>query len=442
MLHCSNRYGKLRYVEGHAPVKAYIEGGVPPHGSIRVSGAKNSATRLLSAALLTDDVVQLGNFPTKLVDVGHKIDFIRSIGADIDVDDLDDSIKISAGDYGARSTDNYDVPIRTTYLLVAGQLLRTGHAKVPYPGGCKIGARGYDMHIMVWKTLGCEVEELPDYISVKARKFVGARIDFPISTVGGTENALICSAVAEGTTEIFNAYITPEVYDLIKLLRQMGASIEVIGNSHIIVNGKSALSGARMNVMPDRIEALTWIVLAIVLRGKILVEGVSFKDLESSMLYLQASGIDLLTNRNSAYVHSDVMPEGVQPFEVPCGTHPGVISDMQPFFVFLALAASGTSRIFDYRYPERIGYVQELAKFCPPGSLHAEFGKITVKGPVRFHAAEAQSTDLRGSMALIMAALAAEGSSVIHDAHMALRGYNDLAHKLKTLGMNIRIDED
>src|SRR5690606_2057640 len=160
----------------------------------------------------------------------------------------------------------------TTYLLAAGQLLHCGEAKIPYPGGCKIGARGYDLHIMVWKNLGCDVIEKNDHISIKG-SLQGGSIDFPISTDGGTENALICASIATGTTEIRNAYITPEVVDLISMLRQRGASIESDGNSLIRVSGASgALKGASHSEISDRIGALTWIIFGIIRGGEILVE--------------------------------------------------------------------------------------------------------------------------------------------------------------------------
>ncbi|MBX9615185.1 MAG: UDP-N-acetylglucosamine 1-carboxyvinyltransferase [Caulobacteraceae bacterium] len=423
-------------------MRAIIQGGVRPGGTVEVSGAKNSATRLLAAALLTNGTVELTNFPTQLVDVGHKANFVRACGGQVQFDDVANAVTINASDYQCTELDDFDYPIRTTYLLAAGQILRSGIAKIPYPGGCKIGSRGYDLHIMVWERLGCVVEEKPDYIEIRADGgFRGAEIRFPISTVGGTENALLCAAIANGRTEIVNAYITPEIEDLIDLLGRMGAQIEVSGTSHVTVTGRPDLSGTRMAVMPDRIEALTWITYAAMSGGSLLIKNVPFKSMQSPLLYIEAAGIDLLKNADSIYVHPDCIRGGViQPFEVPCGAHPGVISDMQPFYTMLGLVATGVSRVIDYRYPERVGYVKELARFCPENALKAEIGKITIQGPNRFHAAEATSTDLRGSMALILAALCADGRSVVNDAHMALRGYNGLAAKLAAVGAHMTLE--
>jgi UDP-N-acetylglucosamine 1-carboxyvinyltransferase len=296
----------------------------------------------------------------------------------------------------------------------------------------------------VWECLGAVVTERADHIEIAAPDgFIGSVIDFPITTVGGTENALLCSAVATGRTEIFNAYITPEIEDLIALLRRMGATIEVFGTSHIVVEGRAGkLSGARMSVMTDRIEALTWIVYAIISKGSLTVDGVPFDAMTVPLLHLEHAGIDLYRNSTSVHINPGCLRSGhVQPFELACGTHPGVISDMQAFFVMLGLVAAGKSRVHDYRHPDRIGFVSELAKLVKGDNLSAERGKISVNGPVEFVSGVANSTDLRGSMAVVMAALCADGQSVIRDVQMALRGYNDLEGKLRRLGARISVLE-
>ena len=429
---------------------AIVRGGQPPVGHVRVSGAKNSATRLLAASLLSDEAVELLNFPTQLVDVLHKIRFCRKIGADINIDDRQERVVVRANRLQAQDLgrSDLDVPIRTTYLLAAPQILRSGRARIPYPGGCPIGGgaaggRGYDLHMMVWRALGCDVVERDDHIEISGQ-FVGGRIDFPITTVGGTENALICASVASGETEITNAYVTPEVDDLIALLRQMGADIELVGSSRIIVGGQGrALGGAKKSVMADRIEALTWIIYAALAGGSVTVEGVPFDAMTVPLLHLRHAGVDILCNSTSAHVAPHcIAPGGLQPFELACGAHPGIISDMQAFYVLLAVAGAGTSRIYDYRYPERIAFIGELAKLVEGDVLSAERGKITVRGPARFRPGRAGSTDLRGSMAVVIAALCADGNSVVENVHMALRGYNNLPGKLAGLGVTIDVLSD
>ena len=431
---------------------AIIDGGVAPRGRVSVSGAKNSATRVLAASLLSDETVVLRNFPTQLVDVGHKVGFCQKLGSEIEIDTAAETATITSRELRSKvlSRNDFDVPIRTTYLLAAAQVLRSGIARIPYPGGCPIGGgsgggRGYDQHILVWKALGGNVTEKDDHIEIESSQgFKGGEIRFTISTVGGTENALISSSIAKGRTEIFNAYITPEVEDLIRFLRRMGADIEVSGTSHIIVEGKNGpLGGTHMSIMSDRIEALTWLVYAVISGGELTIDNVPFESMEVPLLHLQHAGIDFFRNSNSIHVTPKCLTSGtVQPFDLSCGAHPGIISDMQSFYVILGLMGAGTSRIYDYRYPERIAFVSELAKLVNGDKMTAEPGKIVVNGPASFKPGVADSTDLRGSMAVVMAALCADGRSVINNVHMALRGYNNLAEKLTSVGSRIEIHQD
>ena len=414
-----------------------------PNGIIRVSGAKNSATRLMAAALLTQERVHLDNFPTELVDVKVKGGFLSATGISVATDSKRETIEICANEMDVDKLDHYHYPIRTTYLLVAGQLLRKGEARIPYPEGCKIGNRKYDLHVMVWEKMGCRVEELDDHIHI-CGNLTGAEIAFPFPTVGGTENVLLCSSIAKGTSTIRNAYISPEVNDLIRLLSLMGAEIQVLGNSQIRVKGKESLRGASYRIMPDRIEALTWIVYAVLSRGTILIEDVPFDTMEVPLIHLQEAGIDLFKNSSSVYISPGCLQNRtIQPFELACGTHPGIISDMQPFYVLLGLKADGRSRIIDYRYPGRTMYLTELAKMCPPGSLEwSPTGEIITKGPANMRGSAVDSTDLRGSMAVLIAGLLAKGTTTVGNVDMALRGYNKLVDKLSKLGIQYRMYDD
>jgi len=424
-------------------MKAIINGGNIPKGSVKVSGAKNSATRLLAAACLSDEEVILENFPTNLVDAKYKINFLENIGAKINVNEDIESLTINSNLLECKELQDYNYPIRTTYLLVASQIKKSGRAIIPYPGGCKIGNRGYDLHIMVWEQLGCKVYEKEEYILIEGEKFIGNTINFPISTVGGTENALMCASIADGKTEIINAYITPEIEDLIDFLVRLGAKIKVNGKSHISIEGVDYLKGTIKTVMYDRIEALTWLVYAAMTKGEILIENVPFNSMEVALIHIKESGIDYLQNKNSIYFSPICLNNNqIEPFEVSCGAHPGIISDMQPFYTLLGLQAKGRSLVFDYRYPERIGYVKELQKFYKEPALEAELGVITVHGLKETKPAEVNSTDLRGSIALVLTALCIEGESIVNNVEMALRGFNNLDKKLEALGISIKIIED
>ena len=418
------------------PTRLGLRGPQKPRGEVTVSGAKNAATRLMCAAMLTDEPVTLTNFPTSLVDVGHKARFMRQLGIDVQFDETLNSIHIAAQAIDPASIDSYAYPIRTTYLLAAGQLAKLGEAVIPYPGGCHLGERKHDQHIMVWEKFGCSVSEKADHIAISG-KLKGARIDFPISTVGGTENALLCAAVANGDTEIHNAYVTPEVENLIDLLRLMGAEISMAGMSRIHIRGGRALRGASIEVIPDRIEAITWMVWAAISGGSVTVRQVPFDLMEIPLIHLRKAGIDFLASSHAVSVTPDCLQGGaIQPFEAACGTHPGIISDMQPFYVLLALHAEGRSKVYDYRYPERTAYLAELSKFYP-GRLQWVRGEVTASGPGKPRGAAVVSTDLRGSMAMLMAASVALGDSSVDKAFMALRGYDRLLDKMVSLGMSV-----
>lgn len=420
-------------------VTAIIEGGQVPYGKIKVSGAKNAATKLLAAALISDEKTSLINFPTSLVDVQHKIEFIKQNGGVINVNENEEVIDIDPENLICRELDNYDFCFRTSYLLVPGMIKHSGIAKIPYPNGCKIGNRGYDLHIMIWEKMGAVVNEKSNYIEVSAPNgFRPCEISFPISTIGGTENALISASIIEGLTRIYNAYISPEVQNLINFLRTMGVQIVVIGNSYIEVHGNRYLRGSLFQVMPDRIEALTWLIYSVLSRGTVTIEDVPFESMSIPLTHIKETGIDFYQNSNNIYISPECLKNGgIQPFEIACGTHPGIISDMQPFFTLLGLHAKGISRIYDYRYPERIQYCSELERIYND-CISFKNGEIITTCKNNPVGNIVNSTDLRGSMAVIIGALLAKGRSEVHQAEMALRGYNDLPGKLKQIGIHIQ----
>ncbi|WP_229793778.1 UDP-N-acetylglucosamine 1-carboxyvinyltransferase [Salinimicrobium marinum] len=424
---------------------AIIKGKQIPRGKVKVSGAKNAATKLLAAALISDEKVKLENFPTELVDAQYKFQFINDYGGFLNIDRKLETIEIESNNLKDIVLDDYNYHFRTTYLLVAGFIKKKGIARIPYPGGCKIGTRGYDLHIMVWEKMGATVEEKEGYIEVTAPNgLTPTEIDFPISTIGGTESALICASIAFGKTIIRNAYISPEVENLIDFLKTMGVKIQVVGNSYIEVIGKEYLQGSIFRVMPDRIEAITWIVYGILSGGDITVEDVPFDSMKIPLIHLYEAGIDFYKNSKNVHITPDCLQNGIiQPFELATGTHPGIISDMQPFYVLLGLHADGISRIYDYRYPERIKYCEELSKFYSE-QIKWEKGSISTYGRhmVTPKKATVISTDLRGSMALVIAALLSDGTSIISNVEMALRGYNKLEEKLQQLGVNILIKKN
>lgn len=408
-------------------------------GTVTISGAKNSATKILAASLLSDKEVVLQNFPEQLEDVKEKMDILKDLGAIINCND--GNVNISINKLSGNNI-RKDCGIRTTYLLAPIQLHREGRSKIPYPGGCKIGDRKYDLHIMVWEKMGCLVDEKDDYIEIKCKKnkLYGARIDFPFPTIGGTENALMCAVLAEGETVIHNAYVSPEVEDLIVFLKSMGAEIRLHGNSCIIIQGVKSLNGTSHRIIPDRIEALTWMIACVLTEGRLMIKNVPFDFMEVPLIHLKHIGLDYFRNSDSLFIDTKNVKCYINPFEVACGTYPGVITDMQPFFSVLATQATGTSRIIDYRYPERFGYLAELKKMgCKYITSH---GEAVIYGKANFVGARVRALDLRGGASILLAALIAEGETEIENYKMILRGYNGLFQKLKDLSISYCLCND
>lgn len=412
-----------------------------PDGEVRVSGAKNSATRLITAALLSDQKSVINNFPTTIVDANHKISFITANGGKTKLDHDRKIFTIDPKNFKVDPANGLDLPVRTTYLLAAGQLLRGNSAIIPMPGGCNIGERKIDLHLMLWEKLGLKITEKADYLLLEADELIGAHIDFPFPTIGGTENAILCGCIAKGVTKITNAYLSPEVMDMVNMLKNMGAKIETTGNSYIEIEGGVPLSGASYSVMPDRIEALTWLIYGVLSRGSIKISNVPFEDMVVPLTHIRNCGIDFYRNSDSIFINPRCYPEGVQPFQLACGTHPGVISDMQPFYTLLALKAKGKSMIVDYRYPERVTYLEELQKCLPEEVIRFnKNGYIYIDGAEAITGNELISTDLRGSMAMILFALTSEQKIVVRDIKKALRGYDDFFKKLKGLGVETTVE--
>jgi UDP-N-acetylglucosamine 1-carboxyvinyltransferase len=415
-----------------------IDGPRIASGTIRISGAKNSAICLIAAALLTDEEVHITNFPSTLEDIKNKLRLMEQLGVAYDL--LPDEVVISAGTI-ANTLCDYNSAIRTTYLLAAGQLHRNGVARIPYPGGCPIGDRKYDLHLKLWEMMGCRVSEEESYIQLECDRLVGCDIHFPLPTIGGTENALLCGAVAEGTTHIRNSYISPEVLDLVQMLTSMGARISVEGTTFIEIEGVRRLSATSHRVIPDRLEAVSWIITAAVTGGTIKLLDVPFEFIEVPLIHLRYIGVDFRREGDVLHVNADGgRRRRLDPFVISCGVYPGVVTDVQPFFTVLATQADGHSRIVDYRYPRRFAYIEELRKMG--GEFVSEVGQVMVEGPVALKGSDVVATDIRGGAALLVAALIAKGRTVIGNPRTILRGYDNLLNKITALGIPFETSGD
>ncbi|MCG6357982.1 UDP-N-acetylglucosamine 1-carboxyvinyltransferase [Vibrio fluvialis] len=401
-------------------------------GQVELAGAKNSALRLLAASILTKDTVTLTNYPSQLLDAQVHIEMLQALGkravlvADDCVEILEESSLSNQLVWDGRS-------IRNTLLILGALTSRLGEGRVPLPGGCKLGERKYDLHVMLLESLGATVWEEDGYLCAKAKGagLVGADIHLSMRSTGATENAIIAGSLAKGTTRVWNPHIRPEIIDLINMLNSMGAKITVFGQEHIEIVGVDGLSGTKHKVIADNMEAITWLAASVITKGDIEIIDFPYQDLEVVLAHLRAAGAKLYTGDNSLIVRGSAC----YPLEISTGPHPGINSDVQPILAAWAAYAKGESRIIDLRFPGRYGYAEEMAKMGLNYSISGDMLKIQGKNG-GLVGTEVKALDLRAGIALTLCGLAAEGETVITDSWQIGRGYVNLAEKLKVLGAN------
>jgi len=402
-------------------------------GSVTLSGAKNSALRLLAASLLTEERVTLTNYPAGLLDAQVHVGMLEALGKTcttgpdtITIDEAHPLVERLVWD--GRS-------IRNTLLILGALTARRGVGRVKPPGGCKLGERKFDLHVMLLESMGAQVWDEGDVLCAEAPLggLVGTDIHLALRSTGATENAIICGTLARGVTRIWNPHIRPEIVDLIALLRKMGAQIRVFGQEHIEVNGVEGLHGAEHAVIADNMEAITWLVGAVMTGGDVEIRGFPYGDLEVVLAHLRASGARLYSHDESLIVRGG----GCYPIEISTGPHPGINSDVQPILAAWASACRGESRIVDLRFPGRYAYAQEMAKM---GLCHEVRGDMLVihgqRGGLR--GAQVRALDLRAGAALALCGLTAEGETIITDAWQIGRGYVNFVDKLSCLGATVQ----
>ncbi|MDP0498061.1 MAG: UDP-N-acetylglucosamine 1-carboxyvinyltransferase [Verrucomicrobiota bacterium JB024] len=399
-------------------------------GEVTISGAKNSALRLLAASLLTEDDVSLYNYPAGILDAQVHVQMLEALGKTCAVDG--DFIRI-AEPSSLNQTLNWEGrSIRNTLLILGALTARFGRGAVPLPGGCKLGERKYDIHVMLLEALGATVSEEGDMLVAEAKDghLTGADIHLPIRSTGATENSIICGTLARGTTRVWNPHIRPEILDLIDLLRKMGAKIEVRGQESIIIHGTDSLKGCDHTVIPDNVEAFTWLIGSAITGGDVLMHNFPFEHLEIPLIHLRESGVEVFRHGETAIVRG----KEVYPVEISTGPYPGINSDMQPLFAVLGAVAQGETRIVDLRFPGRYGYADELAKM---GVRHeVKDNLLRIHGGTPLHGADVTALDLRAGAALMLAGMIADGETTIHNAWQIERGYCGLMAKLAALSIN------
>ena len=419
-----------------------IVGGQRLNGTIPISGAKNATLPLMIASLLTEETLILENVP-RLVDVIQLQRILGNHGVDVMIagkragDDFNNgrTIHISAKTI-VDTTAPYELvsKMRASFWVVAPLVARMGEAKVSLPGGCAIGTRPVDFLIMALEKLGVEIEIEGGYVIARAKKGLrGGEIVFPKVTVGGTHTALMAAALASGTTVIENAAQEPEVGDVADCLNKMGAKISGAGTSRIVVEGVSKLHGARHAVLPDRIETGTYAMAVAMTGGDVLLQNARPELLQAALDVLAKTGVTVTpTNEGIRITRNGA---GLEPVDVSTAPFPGFPTDLQAQFMALMTRAKGTSRITETIFENRFMHVQELARLG--AHIHLNGETATIEGVDRLQGAPVMATDLRASVSLVIAALAAEGETMVNRVYHLDRGFERLEEKLSRCGAAI-----
>jgi len=419
-----------------------IVGGERLIGTIPISGAKNAALPLMIASLLTSDRLTLKNVPN-LADVNLLARILRNHGVDLAVDGkragpavhLGETFHLSARDI-VDTVAPYEMVnrMRASFWVLGPLIARCGQAKVSLPGGCAIGTRPVDMHLMGLKALGAEIDIESGYVLAKAAGGLrGGRVTFPKVSVGATHNVLLASALARGETVIENAAREPEVGDVAECLVKMGVKIEGIGTSTLHIQGADRLEGAVHTVLPDRIETGTFAMLVAATGGDVMLEGARPDLLRTALDALASTGVEVQeTNHGVRVVRNGA---GIEPISIETQPFPGFPTDLQAQLMALMTTAKGTSVIRETIFENRFMHVQELARFGADIQLHGD--TATVTGVQGLTGAQVMATDLRASVSLVIAALMAEGETVINRVYHLDRGFEQLEQKLSRCGANI-----
>ena len=419
-----------------------IRGGNKLNGTINISGAKNAALPLMITALLTPEQLTLHNVP-RLVDALRLQRILQNHGVDImvagkrpgQISTAGETLKISAKNI-VDTTAPYDLvsKMRASFWVLGPLLARCGEAKVSLPGGCAIGTRPVDLHIMAMEKLGAEVEIDAGYVNARAKNGLkGGHIHFPKVTVGATHAALMAAVLAKGDTIIENAAREPEIGDVAECLVKMGAKIEGIHTSTLKISGVTSLHGAEHEVIADRIEAGTYAMAAAMTGGDVLLKGARADSLESMIDVLTRSGITVQRSNEGLRIQRN--GSGIEPVNVDTDPYPGFPTDLQAQFMALMTKAKGTSMIRETIFENRFMHVQELARLGADIHLHGDTAEV--RGVKKLTGADVMATDLRASVSLVIAGLVAEGDTMIHRVYHLDRGFEALEEKLQACGADV-----
>lgn len=416
-----------------------IRGGRRLNGEIPISGAKNAALKLMAASLLTPEPLVLANVP-RLADVRAMAELLVSFGVGVQVTMAarfgeGDTMRLEAREITSVFA-SYDMvrKMRASFQVLAPLLARQHEAKVSLPGGCAIGARPVELHLMALEAMGAKIDLAEGYVTATAPGGLkGAQIVFPFVSVGATETAMMAATLANGTTRIVNAAREPEISDLGNLLNAMGAKVSGLGSSEITVEGVAGLHGTEYRVMPDRIEAGTYAIAAAIAGGEVELLGASEETIASLLALLAKSGAEVSGTPRGLKIHMN----GSRPraADVTTAPYPGFPTDLQAQIMALMTVADGTSVIREKIFENRFMHVPELARMG--AQVRIDGDTATVRGVEKLKGAPVMATDLRASVSLVLAGLAAEGETMVGRIYHLDRGFDRLEEKLSRVGADI-----
>ena len=413
--------------------KIIINGGVKLKGEVKVSGAKNAALPIMAASLLAQSECIIHNVP-RLMDVATMGKLINYLGAEVKGIEENNTISINTKAL-VKSDAPYELvkTMRASVLVLGPLIVRCGEAKVSLPGGCAIGARPINLHLMGLEKMGAEIKLEHGYVRLKAKRLKGAKIYLDISTVTGTENLMMAAALAKGATVIENAACEPEVVDLANFLNKMGAKISGAGTDVITIEGVDSLKGTEYRVMPDRIEAGTYAAASAITEGDVLLKSCMPKHLDAVISKLRETGAEVAEEADSMRVKRKGRLKASDVKTLP---YPGFPTDMQAQFMALMSIAEGTSIITETIFENRFTHVSELKRMG--ADIKIQGNTAVVKGAARLSGAPVMATDLRASASLIIAGLAAEGETEVSRIYHLDRGYEMIEEKMSALGAKIK----
>jgi UDP-N-acetylglucosamine 1-carboxyvinyltransferase len=414
-----------------------ITGGAPLHGEIPISGAKNSAIKLMAASLLTDKPMRLTNMP-RLADTRFLGQLLRRLGSlVIETEEEDGSETLIHTPEITSSYAPYDLvrQMRASFNVLGPLLARTGHAKVSLPGGCTIGSRPVDLHLKALEALGAHIDLHEGYVyATCARGLKGAEIEFPFVSVGATEHTMMAAVLANGVTVLRNAACEPEIGDLAACLNAMGAKVEGADTSTITITGVGKLRGATHAVIPDRIETGTYAVAAAMAGGEVRLTKTRGDFIDALLDRMRAAGCDVAPTNDGVIIKRN--GARLQAVDVQTDPYPGFATDLQAQFMALMTTASGESVIRETIFENRFMHVPELARLG--ADISVQGGEARVRGVESLKGAPVMATDLRASVCLVIAGLAAEGETMVSRVYHLDRGFERLEQKLSACGANIR----